>query len=925
MSSPPTPPRAPTPPPPPPVIQMNSVSTETDIERPPSPVMAKELHDRMRRSGMTQVYDPHGYPGGMPGSYSNSSSSYDRGSYNGYSSSHSSGYPQSPYVHNYHHQHPPHQQFHQDRHQQGLRPALPTSNSFELPPSRTFSSSSANGLRNNQPLSKSAKQSPVPVPLKKPQPMLPPPSPQPPQTTMRALSPPKPPSPPVSSLSLPVDAGKSTSIEGVTGIASASAGSPLPSGREAEVKIEASSKSQDINENTEVPMPVLVPVPAPTPAVAASPVKESTTSGINNCSSNSFGHWPDLPPIDTSPPKQLQPSGPDKALHRSNGSDYSILKSNMSVSPASSVRSSRNLTFSDTAYTRSETQEAEKEANLTSSSALMSPSYKDFHLKYTNGMQAVQSVKSDSFSPRADLLDAEETDPLSRARSVSTSSGALWDLGNNIRANMNMSESSTPKNIFGSQPTPSTRDKANTVASKDDNIIEKVHNEKDQVVNQESTSPARTMMDTLLLQTTFLAHRQEVHAQYKAPEHVYMKQFHSVDPRVFEVEFENNQSAGLSPKASTPTRVQYRNSIMELIVATPNFVHSPRHAPDTVDADLDKAAFNASFMNSARLQSRQLENNSDGESEYDGSVIESEEEESKSDTMSDLDVQSVRTLQSVHTVQTTESSVLGVHPAQVNGCMIHKLLGTHSEHNMPVEFGSRKSAKVTTSKEEPAKDGARNFSAAISIKNLDNEEKAPLGNSEKEYDYVSVDDDSLISTPVVETPQRAEKSPRSRKAGMSAANVNNASVMSLPNPSMLQHTSSTRSVHRSFKYDEGIKKHILGRQTTSIKGQNKLHETALEFKQEACLNSIDAKNLKLASVTNRNVLVGWQILILKKGELSLLGKPASYPCYTFVPYITFIDTPAFALASQLLNFVHLFWLFRSGGYHRRADKSVDAN
>eukprot|EP00598_Pedospumella_elongata_P004199 CAMPEP_0184971684 /NCGR_PEP_ID=MMETSP1098-20130426/3887_1 /TAXON_ID=89044 /ORGANISM="Spumella elongata, Strain CCAP 955/1" /LENGTH=496 /DNA_ID=CAMNT_0027493861 /DNA_START=112 /DNA_END=1599 /DNA_ORIENTATION=- len=296
VESPPTPPRAPTPPPPPPVIKMNSVSTETDIERPPSPVMAKELHDRMRRSGMTQVYDPHGYPGGMPGSYSNSSSSYDRGSYNGYSSSHSGGYPQSPYGHNYHPQHLPHQQFHQDRHQQGLRPALPTSNSFELPPSRTFSSSSANGLRNNQPLSKSAKQSPVPVPLKKPQPMLPPPSPQPPQTTMRAPSPPLPPSPPVSSLSLPVNAGRSTSVEGVTGIASASAGSPLPSGRDTEVKKEELSKPPDVNEKTEVPAPALVPAPvsaresapAPAPAVAALPVKESTPSGINNCSSNSF-------------------------------------------------------------------------------------------------------------------------------------------------------------------------------------------------------------------------------------------------------------------------------------------------------------------------------------------------------------------------------------------------------------------------------------------------------------------------------------------------------------------------------------------------------------------------------------------------------------------------------------------------------------
>jgi hypothetical protein len=71
--------------------------------------------------------------------------------------------------------------------------------------------------------------------------------------------------------------------------------------------------------------------------------------------------------------------------------------------------------------------------------------------------------------------------------------------------------------------------------------------------------------------------------------------------------------------------------------------------------------------------------------------------------------------------------------------------------------------------------------------------------------------------------------------------------------------SSTRGVHTSFRFDHSNKRDIVGRQTNSIRGQGKLHTTALDFVQDQCLNSIDAKNLKAASIKNRDVLVGWQV------------------------------------------------------------------
>jgi hypothetical protein len=94
----------------------------------------------------------------------------------------------------------------------------------------------------------------------------------------------------------------------------------------------------------------------------------------------------------------------------------------------------------------------------------------------------------------------------------------------------------------------------------------------------------------------------------------------------------------------------------------------------------------------------------------------------------------------------------------------------------------------------------------------------------------------------------------SRAPGQSRKEVENMTASQFMN-------SSTRGVHTSFRFDHSNKRDIVGRQTNSIRGQGKLHTSALDFVQDQCLNSIDAKNLKAASIKNRNVLVGWQVRI----------------------------------------------------------------
>lgn len=69
-----------------------------------------------------------------------------------------------------------------------------------------------------------------------------------------------------------------------------------------------------------------------------------------------------------------------------------------------------------------------------------------------------------------------------------------------------------------------------------------------------------------------------------------------------------------------------------------------------------------------------------------------------------------------------------------------------------------------------------------------------------------------------------------------------------------------RHLHQGFRYDrDATGGDIVGYNTSSVAGQAMLTYDCMEFKQELCVHSIEARTLKEAAHRNNRVLLGWQV------------------------------------------------------------------
>jgi hypothetical protein len=295
----------------------------------------------------------------------------------------------------------------------------------------------------------------------------------------------------------------------------------------------------------------------------------------------------------------------------------------------------------------------------------------------------------------------------------------------------------------------------------------------------------------------------------------YNKLFHTCDPRVFEASFDKGkQSAGNDISSSAAGgRSPYRSTMAQLVANSPRFVKIHTLRPDGGNGGEGSvhSVHSADPLGTGNTAGNDESGDFGGFGEQDEFGL-------------PLQVESTREASSKRQTGNgdgAESMFIG---GKSTNTMKRPLVRHTSADSSQMDEG-----ELIQDTEKSEKGLDRTYSA-LSAKSEQSRPEGEFGKSRKEGDFGST-----------------------RNGGTSRKDGDFGTGSRMPMGS------STRGMHTSFKFDTSNKRDLVGRETRSMKGQGKLHTTALDFVQDKCLNSIDAKNLKLASLKNRNVLVGWQV------------------------------------------------------------------
>lgn len=557
-------------------------------------------------------------------------------------------------------------------------------------------------------------------------------------------------------------------------------------------------------------------------------------------------------------------------------------------------------------------------------------SYKDFLARYSGGLDAVQAVRDGALTSAGGSYrygvsgtrnttgteaDDEAGPPLSTgAEAVNRSTSTDVFRGLDVRSlSSNGGEMATVdsprRTLLSRNPALQADNTNNTDNTKDDTT----NDTKDNTNASPHTPPrelpthvlskqeSRRMMDVLLVgveskskrgKAETIQQQQQQQQQQQGGQH-YSRMFHSCDPRVFEASYERKTpstpgdgthagAAAAVGGASTPgeaAKSPYRSTMAQLVASSPGYIKVHTLRFDAVgegsvqsggtgdgDASGNKTAAAAVTPSQGLTAGRSYVSYHDESGDFGHFGDTSQHDE--------FDLPMQRDDSSTEPSSKYQPSRRGT-----NGeSMFNPHISTNMMKRPLVRHGSADSAQMEPSSGSPRSPVDYSGHSNSSGGGGDGKGEKGLPRTFSAHSARSQQSQGEDSTGA----GRKEGDFGSSQKGVSRKEGDFERF-----PRLLSAGGSTRGMHKSFKFDHQNKKDLVGRETTSVKGQGKLHSTALDFVQDQCLNSIDAKNLKLASRKNRNVLIGWQILILRKGELSLLGKllPCSMVCMLLLELI----------------------------------------
>jgi hypothetical protein len=485
--------------------------------------------------------------------------------------------------------------------------------------------------------------------------------------------------------------------------------------------------------------------------------------------------------------------------------------SNLSSSPTSAssmgmvrVKSLTFLDMQEAGLVPSNTSGEPEVAPGKSETYTPSATYKDFLTRYSSGLEAVQAVREGAnvtaggsyvYGTPASAEESKESETV-----ISSSEDLFSGLNDTPgTATGRKSLSRHPAAVTSTQQqAPATPPKSLT-----SHVLSKVE--------------SRQMMSVLLDGAENKPKRVTAEPTPPPKSQHYNKLFHTCDPRVFEASFDKSkQTAGGDTSSSAAGgRSPYRTTMAQLVANSPRFVKIHTLRPDG-------GAGGEGSVHSVHSADPLGTGNTAGNDESGdfGGFGEQDEFGLPLQVESTREASSKRQTGNGTTGDGAESMFIG---GKSTNTMKRPLVRHTSADSSQMDEGELQD----TDKSEKGLD--RTYSA-LSAKSEQSRVEGEFGKSRKEGEFGST-----------------------RNGGTSRKDGDFVTGSRMPMGS------STRGMHTSFKFDTSNKRDLVGRETRSMKGQGKLHTTALDFVQDKCLNSIDAKNLKLASLKNRNVLVGWQV------------------------------------------------------------------
>ena len=490
-------------------------------------------------------------------------------------------------------------------------------------------------------------------------------------------------------------------------------------------------------------------------------------------------------------------------------------------------------------------------AAVDSSSVLESPTYRDYFTRYTTAIEAVQSLRNST---------------------------------NNTNNNNNNNQQNTCINEPGTVTNNTNTTSANTNLAAFCSTIPAQQSElQEWEKHLKIETERRTMMDMLLKDTDAKENRSRLQATHQHISGHYSKLFHNCDPRVFEADFmhdsnsssndkdnsggsngNNNSSSKIGvatstiPTPTTPSNNNkkdkrrhsfYRSKMTQLIVSSPSYIK-----PDTLFRNFSIA----SGMHSREMgEEHSFENRQDLLEEYiqcSASVCGGEDDEAGSGSESGSEgygevTESAEDICRSAVMSLQQLQVSAEDPAATGGGDdIGDLTRAASSRN-----GKRQQSAYTVDYSGSSSSTASGISSPVrgtTTSRLPRTTSCSTNADTNPNQSMA----AAISTygTAFANPEYPADSP---KLGYRKVMSKKASSFG----TIRSTTGSTRNVHTTFQFDVTNKRDIIGRQTTSVRGQSKLHDAALDFIQDQCLNSIDALNLKRTSVQNRDILIGWQV------------------------------------------------------------------
>jgi hypothetical protein len=435
-----------------------------------------------------------------------------------------------------------------------------------------------------------------------------------------------------------------------------------------------------------------------------------------------------------------------------------------------------------------------------------SATYKDFLTRYSSGLEAVQAVREGAnvtaggsyvYGAPASAGEGKESE------TVVSSSEDLFSGLNDTPG------TATGRKSLSRHPAAATSTQQQAPATPPKSLTSHVL----------SKVESRQMMSVLLDGAENKPKRVTAEPTPPPKSQHYNKLFHTCDPRVFEASFDKSkQSAGSDNSSSAAGgRSPYRSTMAQLVANSPRFVKIHALRPDGGNGGEGSvhSVHSADPLGTGNTAGNDESGDFGGFGEQDEFGLPLQVESTR-------EASSKRQTGNGTTGETAESMFIG---GKSTNTMKRPLVRHTSADSSQMDEGEIQD----TDKSEKGLD--RTYSA-LSAKSEQSRVEGEFGKSRKEGDFGST-----------------------RNGGTSRKDGDFGTGSRMPMGS------STRGMHTSFKFDTSNKRDLVGRETRSMKGQGKLHTTALDFVQDKCLNSIDAKNLKLASLKNRNVLVGWQVSV----------------------------------------------------------------